>query len=148
MPYEIVVHRLARGDVFQVYRRAAHNAPIAVEKWLARLQRKILTLQNNPQRCSFSTEDPNVAAPLFELLFDRAPNVSRHFENDSFNHRWTRMNTDILLISICVNLCLSVVASASFVLRRERLQNLGALRLDDVLGFTLVPASICQQRNR
>ena len=146
MQSDIVVHRLARGDVLQVYRRAAHNAPVAAEKWLARLQRKILTLQSNPERCSVVTEDPKVAVPLFELLFGRAPNVSPHFENDSFNHRWTRMNTDILLISICVNLCLSVVASASFVLRRERLQNLGALRLDGVLGFTPVPASISQQR--
>ena len=31
------------------------------------------------------------------------------------------MNTDQLLISICVNLCLSVVACADFVPRRERL---------------------------
>ena len=50
MQYEIVVHRSARGDVLQVYRRAAHNAPVAAEKWLARLQRKIQTLQSNPER--------------------------------------------------------------------------------------------------
>ena len=50
-------------------------------------------------------------------------NRSRHFENDSLNHRWTRMNTDWLLIFICVNLCLSVVACAGFVLRRERLRD-------------------------
>ena len=77
MQYEIVVHRSARRDVLQVYKRAAHNAPVAAEKWLARLQRKILTLQNNPQRCSFATEDHKVAVPLFELLFGRAPNVFR-----------------------------------------------------------------------
>ena len=77
MQYEIVVHRSARRDVLQVYKRAAHNAPVAAEKWLARLQRKILTLLNNPQRCSFATEDHKVAVPLFELLFGRAPNVFR-----------------------------------------------------------------------
>ena len=77
MPFEIVVHRLARVDVLQVYRRAARIAPVAAEKWLARLQQKILTLQVNPQRCSFAAEDSKVEVRLFELLFGRSPNVFR-----------------------------------------------------------------------
>ncbi len=77
MQYLIVVHRRARADVLQVYTRAVGNAPITAEKWLARLQRKIQTLQNNPQRCSFAAEDHKVAVPLFELLFGRSPNVFR-----------------------------------------------------------------------
>ena len=77
MEYEIVVHRLARVDVLQVYKRSAVNAPVTADKWLARLQRKILTLKSNPQRCSCAAEDPKVAVPLFEVLFGRAPNVFR-----------------------------------------------------------------------
>ena len=77
MQYEIVVHRLARADVLQVYTRAARNAPVTAEKWLARFQRKILTLQSNPQRCSFATEASKVAMPLYEVLFGRTPNVFR-----------------------------------------------------------------------
>ena len=77
MEYEIVVHRSARADVLQVCQRAARNAPVAAEKRLARFERKILTLQSNPQRCSFAAEDSKVAVPLFEILFGRAPNVFR-----------------------------------------------------------------------
>lgn len=77
MQYEIVVHRLARVDVLHVYKRAAGIAPVTAEKWLARLQLKILTLQNNPQRCSVAAEDSKVDVSLYELLFGRSPNVFR-----------------------------------------------------------------------
>ena len=49
------------------------------------------------------------------------------------------MNTDGLLISICVNLCLSVVAGTGFVLSRERLREI-LIQSEDVCACD--PASL------
>ena len=71
---------------------------------------------------------------------------SRHSENGSLNHRWTRMNTDWLLISICVNLCLSVVACAGFVLMRERLRICYAESRSPLFGHRIRYYGACLHR--
>ena len=77
MKYRVQLQRLARQDLWAVYRRAASCAPATASRWLDRFERTLQTLDERPDRCPLAHESAKVAVEVRVLLFGRQPNVFR-----------------------------------------------------------------------
>lgn len=77
MKYRVQLQRLARQDLWAVYRRASARAPATAARWLDRFERTLQTLDERPDRCPLAHENAKIAVEVRVLLFGRQPNVFR-----------------------------------------------------------------------
>ena len=77
MKYRVQLQRLAKQDLWAVYRRAAARAPATALRWLDRFERTLQTLDERPDRCPLASESAKVPVEVRVLLFGRQPNVFR-----------------------------------------------------------------------
>jgi plasmid stabilization system protein ParE len=75
--YDVVVQRHARRDIWETHAWIAERAPSAADKWLDRLQAKISTLEERPDRCPVIAKRPRLSFDVRELLYGRKPYVFR-----------------------------------------------------------------------
>ena len=77
MKYEVVLQRHARRDIWETHTWIAKQAPLSADQWIDRLQSKIRTLQESPDRCPLVTERHRLSFDVRELLQGRKPYVFR-----------------------------------------------------------------------
>jgi plasmid stabilization system protein ParE len=75
--YDVVVQRHARRDIGETHRWIAKRAPLAADQWLDRLQARIKTLEDQPDRCPLVAERHRLPFDVRELLHGVKPNVFR-----------------------------------------------------------------------
>ncbi|HET6882252.1 MAG TPA: type II toxin-antitoxin system RelE/ParE family toxin [Pirellulales bacterium] len=71
------MHSLAREDLDRAYLFAARHAPETAERWAARFEESLASLNHNPQRCALARERRKTSVELREFHFGKRPNVYR-----------------------------------------------------------------------
>jgi ParE-like toxin of type II ParDE toxin-antitoxin system len=77
MKSRVQLQRLAKRDLWAVYRRVTARAPATAARWLNRFERTLQTLDERPDRCPLAHESAKVRIDVRVLLFGRSPNVFR-----------------------------------------------------------------------
>ena len=77
MTYRVRLQPAALEDLDQAYRYAARNARATAARWFNRFYEALHTLSQNPERCSFASENRKSTRELRQLLYGRKPNVFR-----------------------------------------------------------------------
>ncbi|MHB8865985.1 MAG: type II toxin-antitoxin system RelE/ParE family toxin [Pirellulaceae bacterium] len=77
MKYDVVLQGHARRDIWETHAWIAKRAPVAADTWLNRLQAKIKTLEERPDRCPVITERARLSFDVRELLYGRKPHIFR-----------------------------------------------------------------------
>ena len=77
MKYSVFLQRPARRDIWETHAWIAKRAPMAADKWVDRLESKIRTLEESPDRCPLIAEKHRLSCDVRELLHGRKPFVFR-----------------------------------------------------------------------
>ena len=77
MTYRVVLHRLAKVDLYGYYRFAAQHSIVDASRWLDRFETALHTLSERPERCSLSREGHKLKLELRDFLFGKRPHVYR-----------------------------------------------------------------------
>ena len=77
MTYRVLLQPTAEEDLLAAYWRAAKTAPVSAARWLQRFRESLLSLSEEPTRCSLARESRKLDLELREYHFGRYPNVFR-----------------------------------------------------------------------
>ena len=77
MKYRVRLQPPAQHDLDESYSWAAKHAPQTAARWLARFEKALQSLADNPQRCGLAPEHKMIGRELCQLLFGRKPSVFR-----------------------------------------------------------------------
>jgi plasmid stabilization system protein ParE len=77
MIFDVVLQRLAKGDLLASHLWAHRRAPLSAARWLGRFEAALKRLRRSPQRCPRAKEYRKTDADLREFHFGRRPYVFR-----------------------------------------------------------------------
>ena len=71
MKYAVLITPAAQEELLEVFAYIYHEAPGAAEQWLAKIYKKIDTLEGFPARCPDAHDSEHVGEELRHLVFKR-----------------------------------------------------------------------------
>lgn len=77
MIFDVVLQRMAKGDLLASHLWAYRRAPLSADRWLARFEAALTRLRRSPQRCPRAKEYRKTDVDLREFHFGRRPYVFR-----------------------------------------------------------------------
>ena len=82
MKYSVLITPAAQEELLEVFAYIYRDAPGAAEQWLAKIYKKIDTLEDFPTRCPIAPDSEHIGEELRHLIFKRYRIIFRIEETD------------------------------------------------------------------